>query len=41
MVRTQSLKNKVKQYFKYFFWFQFIKGIIWLLVAFTGISMFM
>ena len=44
MVRSQSFKNKVikqlKRYFKYFFVFQLVKGIIWLCIFFTGWSLF-
>jgi|AACY02.2.fsa_nt_gi hypothetical protein len=44
MVRSQSFKNKVikqlKRYFKYFFVFQLVKGMIWLLIFFTGWSLF-
>ena len=40
MVRSQSFKNKVKRYFKYFFLFQLVKGMIWLLIFFTGWSLF-
>lgn len=49
MVRSQSFKSKViklkvihyiKRYFKYFFLFQLVKGIIWLCVFFTGWSLF-
>ena len=44
MVRSQSFKNKVikqlKRYFKYFFVFQLVMGMIWLLIFFTGWSLF-
>ena len=37
---SHKLKNAVKRYFKYFFLFQLVKGMIWLLIFFTGWSLF-